>query len=164
MGTGHGFWLSGSVLWCNICGAFAEGCGSMSLSRPCPGRRTRGPRQSANQGGRNGLLQQLANLKKGLHPKTRRLLPPAVPIDHSIDIPADMVVSYASQEGRIYGLASAESLSAPLKAMLERVRKRAADRQLSAPRVKRHISVKSSPDAASSNSLLRTLTGDYCAD
>ena len=52
MGTGHGFWLSGRVLWCNICEAFAEGCGTMALARHCTGKRVKGDRQ----GGRNGLL------------------------------------------------------------------------------------------------------------
>ena len=139
----------------------------MSLSRPCPGRRVRGPRQSANQGGRNGLLQQLRNLQKGLHPKTGKLLPPAVPIDATADVPDDMVASYCSQEGRRYGLATLETLSTPLKAMLERVRKRQADTQLVAPSVKRRISTKSTPveSGTSRNSLLlRTSVGDMCGD
>ena len=136
----------------------------MSLSRPCPGRRIKGPRSAANQGGRNGLLQQLGNLKRGLHPKTRQLLPPPIPIDPSMDVPAEMAALYSSQQGRTYGLATPESLSPPLRAMLERVRKRQADAQMVLPVVKRRIVAKSSPDAASSNSLLRTLTGDFCAD
>ena len=168
MGTGHGFWLSGNVLWCNICGAFAEGCGSMSLSRPCPGRRVKGPRQSANQGGRNGLLQQLRNLRKGLHPKTCRLLPPAVPIDQSADVPDEMVANYSSQDGRVYQLATPETLSMPLQAMLTRVRKRQADRDAAdGPMVKRRISAKSTPgdSSTSRNSLpLRTSTGHMCGD
>ena len=166
LGTGHGFWLSGSVLWCNICGAFAEGCGTMALAKPCTGRRVRGPRQAANQGGRNGLLQQLRNLQKGFHPKTGRLLPPAVPIDQSADVPAEMVANYASQEGRIYQLATPETLSAPLQSMLERVRKRAADRIAELPAAKRRISVKTSPSAAGSsrNTLLSTLPSHVQAD
>ena len=134
----------------------------MTLARPCPGRRIVGPRQSANQGGRNGLLQQLRNLKKGLHPKTGMLLPPPVQIDPSLDVPAEMAALYSSQHGRTYGLATPESLSPPLQAMLERVRKRQADKQLEAPSVKRRISVKTTPDvlgtSSSSNSLLMLRT------
>ena len=139
----------------------------MTLARPCPGRRIVGPRQSANQGGRNGLLQQLRNLKKGLHPKTGVLLPPPVQIDPSLDVPAEMAALYSSQHGRTYGLAAPESLSPPLQAMLERARKRQADMQLVAPSVKRRISVKTSPNVSNAgrNSLLSpTLTSDYCGD
>ena len=69
LGSHHKFMMSGDVLWCSICGAFAEGCGTMALARPCQGKRIRGPRQSYGQGGRNGLAQQLRNLQKGLHPR-----------------------------------------------------------------------------------------------
>jgi hypothetical protein len=48
LGTGHSFWLSGTVLWCSTCGAFAEGCGTMALARPCTGKRIKGSRQAAN--------------------------------------------------------------------------------------------------------------------
>ena len=156
LGTGHSFWLSGEVLWCSVCGAFAEGCGTMALARPCGGRRKVGSRQSANQGGRNGLLQQLRNLEKGLHPRTRALLPPPLPIDPHADAPAAMVETYSSQHGRTYGLATPESLSAPMRAMLERVRKRQADSQPEFRPVKRRISVKSTPGgpSAAQNTLL----------
>ena len=138
----------------------------MALAKPCSGRRVRGPRQAANQGGRNGLLQQLRNLQRGLYPKTDRLLPPAVPIDQSADVPAEMIANYASQEGRVYQLATPETLSAPLQSMLERVRKRVADRNAELPAAKRRISVKTSPSAAGSsrNTLLRTLPSDVQAD
>ena len=126
LGTGHGFWLSGRVLWCNICGAFAEGCGTMALARPCEGKRVKGDRQSRGQGGRNGLLQQLRNLRRGRHPKTGELLPPPVSIDASVDTPAAMLQDYSSQQGRVYRMATLESLSPTMQAMLERVRKGAA--------------------------------------
>ena len=116
------------------------------------------PTQAANQGGRKGLLQQLRNLRRGLHPKSGRLLPPAVPIDQSLDVPAEMVASYASQEGRVYRVATPETLSAPLQAMLARVRKRDADRNAEVLVVKRRITSKTSPGASTllPNSLLRT--------
>ena len=140
----------------------------MTLAKPCPGRRVRGPRQSANQGGRNGLLQQLANLRKGLHPKTRHLLPPAVPIDPNAAVPLEMTASYLSQEGRVDSVATPETLSAPLQAMLARVRKREAERLAEAelPLAKRRISVKTTPSSSSScrNTLLLTLPSDPCAD
>ena len=91
LGARHSFWLSGEVLWRSTCGAFAEGCGTMALARPCGGRRKVGSRQSANQGGRNGLLQQLRNLEKGLHPRTMALLPPPTPIDPFADVPPAML-------------------------------------------------------------------------
>ena len=122
----------------------------MSLSRPCPGRRVRGPRKAANQGGRNGLLQQLTNLKKGLHPKTRRLLPPAVPIDPHAEVPPEMTANCSSQEGRRYELATPATLNVSLQAMLARVRKRALDRNAETPVVKRRIMMKSSPGASTS--------------
>ena len=142
------------VLWCSACGAFAEGCGTMALARPCGGRRKVGSRQSANQGGRNGLLQQLRNLEKGLHPCTRALLPPPVPIDPHAEVPAAIRDSYSSQAGRRYHLGTPETLSPTLQPLLARVRQREA---ASRP-VKRRVSRKTSPndDAASShrNSLL----------
>ena len=155
MGTGHGFWLSGNVLWCSKCGAFAEGCGTMALARPCQGRRVVGSRQSRNQGGRNGLMQQLRNLQRGLHPRTRALLPPPVPIDQHADAPAAMLDMYSSQAGRTYSVGDASTISPALRPLLERVRQREA---ASIP-VRRRVSRKTSPgdDAASSlrNSLLR---------
>ena len=155
MGTGHSFWLSGTVLWCNVCGAFAEGCGTMALARPCTGKRIKGNRQAANQGGRNGLLQQLRNLRSGRHPKTRQLLPPPVSIDPSVDTLAAMLDEYSSQQGRTYALATLATLSPAMLAMLERVRKRAAE-SLESPIVKRRISVKTTPgrSTTSKNSLL----------
>ena len=154
VGTGHGFWLSGNVLWCNVCGAFAEGCGTMALARPCTGRRVRGSRQSHNQGGRNGLLQQLRNLQKGLYPRTRALLPPPIPIDASQAVPPEMIAAYSSQEGRSYQLATPETLSPALLPMLARIRAREAAASVGpvAPIVRRRASRKTTPgqDAASS--------------
>ena len=158
LGTGHSFWLSGTVLWCSTCGAFAEGCGTMALARPCTGKRVKGNRQSANQGGRNGLLQQLRNLRSGRHPKTRQLLPPPVSINPDLDTPAAMLDDYSSQHGRVYSLATEATLSPTMLAMLARVRKRAAD-NLIAPVAKRRISVKTTPGGTGSNSLLHTSPG-----
>ena len=159
LGTGHCFWLSGEVLWCSTCGAFAEGCGTMALARPCQGKRKVGSRQSANQGGRNGLRQQLRNLVKGLHPRTRALLPPPIPMDPNAVTPQAFLDSYSSQSGRRYELATASTISPTLLPLLERVRKREADnlaRQLAPVAKKRRISVKSAPCLLSTNSLLRT--------
>ena len=164
MGTGHSFWVSGSVLWCSICGAFAEGCGTMALARPCTGKRVKGDRQSRGQGGRNGLLQQLRNLRAGRHPKTRQLLPPPISIDPDMDTPPALLDDYQSQRGRTYALATESSLSPVMLAMLHRVRKRAADEAESRV-VKRRISCKTTPGTVgSSNTLLRTLSGIPSAD
>ena len=147
LGTGRSFWLRGDVLWCGTCGGFAEGCGTMVLARPCAGRRIAGSRSSVGQGGRNGLLQQLRNLKKGLHPRTRRLLPPPLSVDPHMDTPQAMVDSYSSQAGRVYSIGAPETLSPSQQPLLARVRQReAASRQ-----AKRRASQKTSPcdDAAS---------------
>ena len=103
-------------------------------------------------------MQQLRNLQKGLRPRTRALLPPPVPIDPSMDVPPEMTAAYSSQEGRTYGLATPDTLSPTLRAMLERVRKRAADRLTEIPVAKRRIVTKTTPGAAgsSSNALLCT--------
>ena len=162
LGTWHSFWLSGDVLWCSTCGAFAEGCGTMTLARPCGGRRKVGSRQSANQGGRNGLMQQLRYLERRLHPKTRALLPPPIPMDPHAETPQTFLDLYSSQAGRHYSVGSPATLSHTLLPMLARVRKREADNLAFAqlPLAKRRISVKSSPTAgcSSRNSLLRV----YC--
>ena len=162
MGAGHSFWLSGDVLWCSTCGAFAEGCGTMALARPCGGRRKVGSRQSANQGGRNGLMQQLRYLERGLHPKTRALLPPPIPMDPHAETPRAFLDLYSSQTGRHYAVGSPATLSHTLLRMLTRVRKREADNLALAqlPIAKRRNSVKSSPSAGSGSRnalLLRTL-------
>ena len=128
----------------------------MALARPCTGKRIKGSRQAANQGGRNGLLQQLRNLRSGRHPKTRELLPPPVSINPDLDTPAAMLDDYCSQHGRVYALATPATLSPTMFAMLERVRKRAAE-NLETPIAKRRISVKTSPGSTGSNSLLLTL-------
>ena len=128
----------------------------MALARPCEGKREVGSRQSRNQGGRNGLLQQLRNLQKGLHPRTRALLPPPVPIGPHADAPAAMLDAYSSQAGRVYAVGNAESPSPALRPLLERVRRREA----ASIKVKRRVSRKTAPggDAArrSRNSLLLT--------
>ena len=134
----------------------------MALARPCTGKRVQGSRQSHNQGGRNGLLQQPRNLRRGLHPKTGRLLPPPVPIDASSDAPPELTASYSSQAGRIYSLATPQTLSSSLQPMLARIRAReaaAADAVIvGVPLLKRRVSRKSAPgqDAAtcSRNTLL----------
>ena len=144
-------------MWCSTCGAFAEGCGTMALARPCGGRRKVGSRQSANQGGRNGLLQQLRNLEKGLHPRTRTLLPPPVPIDPHAEVPEAIRSRYSSQAGRRYEVGTPATLSPALLPMLERVRKREADCNVELrPPAKRRISCKTTPGTANAarNSLL----------
>ena len=86
-------------------------------------------------------------------------------IDPSREVLEELVAGYASQEGRVYSMATPDTLSLPLQAILARVRKREADRS-ALPAPKRRISVKTSPSATGSshNSLLRTSEGDQVAD
>ena len=71
-GPGHDFRLSGTLLWCNTCGAYADSR-SKGISKPCAGK------PEASNGGR---AQQLAALRARRHPKSTRKqhiqLPPPI--------------------------------------------------------------------------------------
>ncbi len=70
VGGGHCRQLSGDVMWCSACGAYASGV-AKGLAKPCLGR-VRG----WNGGGRH---QQLLALRNGRHPKTGQWIGAAVP-------------------------------------------------------------------------------------
>ena len=74
------------------------------------------------------------------------MLPPPVHIDPMEDLPADMAELYrASEVGRFYA-ATEQDLNPRMKLMLERVRKRAAERSSAERSVRRRIVVKSKPE------------------
>ena len=62
--------ISGEVIWCSICGAYAD-LSVGGLQEACKGKHT-GPWKG---GGRRG---QLCLLRKNVHPKTRIQLPPPI--------------------------------------------------------------------------------------
>ena len=128
----------------------------MALARPCAGQRVKGDRQSRGQGGRNGLLQQLRNLRRGLRPQTGVLLPLPISIDPTVSTPEAMLGEYSSQAGRTYQLATPDSLSPTMQAMFARVRKRVADRAL----IKIRILRKTSPGAIAAGGLHNLLLLD----
>ena len=66
----HRRMLSGTILWCNACGAYTESRGR-GLARSCPG-----PPAPRLYGGR---AQQLRRLRDNRHPKTDAAIPQAVP-------------------------------------------------------------------------------------
>ena len=68
----HQLMMSGNIVWCNICGAYAAGH-AVHIARGCPG-----PVDLSAAGGR---AQQLRRLRAGKHPKLRHTLQPAVVLD-----------------------------------------------------------------------------------
>ena len=69
-GGGHARMLSGDVIWCGTCGAYAD-LRVSGLTEACTGKHT-GPWRG---GGKRG---QLSSLRKNRHPKNRSQLPPAI--------------------------------------------------------------------------------------
>eukprot|EP00929_Paragymnodinium_shiwhaense_P102607 TRINITY_DN65803_c0_g1_i3.p1 TRINITY_DN65803_c0_g1~~TRINITY_DN65803_c0_g1_i3.p1 ORF type:complete len:967 (+),score=210.69 TRINITY_DN65803_c0_g1_i3:52-2952(+) len=67
---GHTRVLSGELLWCTKCGAYASSV-ARGLAKPCPGKV-----QSSSRGGMAG---QLRTLLAGKHPVTRKRLPEPLP-------------------------------------------------------------------------------------
>ena len=65
---------SGKVVWCNLCGAYAESK-AVKLAMVCPGQDF--GRQAADKGG--GATQVLRALRKGRHPKTGAFIGYPVP-------------------------------------------------------------------------------------
>lgn len=71
-GRGHRRVLSGEVVWCQICGSYAD-ARAKGLADVCKGP----PKASSN--GNGGMRGQLKALQKGRHPRTRAILP--APVD-----------------------------------------------------------------------------------
>ncbi len=69
-GGGHCRQLSGDIVWCSLCGAYAAGV-ARGMAQPCPGRR-----QAWRGGGRHG---QLLSLRAGKHPRTGAWLGMPIP-------------------------------------------------------------------------------------
>ena len=69
----HKKMLSGSVLWCNRCGVYADQK-SKGLKGECKGK----PPRHKHRG---GMEEQLRKLRKGIHPKTGAALLPAVELE-----------------------------------------------------------------------------------
>ena len=99
-GRGHHRILSGDVLWCRVCGCYADAM-ARGLATACKGKPP-----TANSGGR---LAQLKLLRAGRHPLTRERLPPAIDelgqcllYDRGVAIEDDLLV--ARRSGRRVGL------------------------------------------------------------
>ena len=91
-------------------------CICRRLRHDGPGEAVRRPSQGrksavSRTGWTHGLLQQLRNLLKGLHPRTRVLLPPPISVDPHSDVPQAMIDSYSSQACRVYALGTPETLA-----------------------------------------------------
>ena len=71
LGCGHRQALSGSLIWCTECGAYAD-AKAIGLAKPCKGP----PKFNSSYGGAWG---QLRKLKRNIHPRTGERLPQ--PID-----------------------------------------------------------------------------------
>ena len=69
-GGGHTRMISGDVIWCGVCGAYAD-LRVSGLTEACTGKHT-GPWSG---GGKRG---QLSSLRKNRRPKNRSQLPPAI--------------------------------------------------------------------------------------
>ena len=147
-GLGHVRVLSGSVVWCCACGAYAE-ASAKQLLKPCPGK---------NQGRRSegGLQGQLRALRSGRHPRTLKPLPPpvseaSVGTEHWLSLSTSKPLPGASAHvGFSQGLRAPTRLSPKVQAMLARVRAREAAAAVeagSARAVKRRICSKTTPAA-----------------
>ncbi|HUU60977.1 MAG TPA: reverse transcriptase domain-containing protein, partial [Acidimicrobiia bacterium] len=69
-GGGHRRMLSGDLLWCNTCGAYAGGSKAVGLAAPCPGAP---PKENG------GRYAQLRKLQRGIHPRDGARLVEAIP-------------------------------------------------------------------------------------
>ena len=99
-GRGHHRIISGDVLWCRVCGCYADAM-ARGLATACKGKPP-----TANSGGR---LAQLKLLRAGRHPLTRERLPPAIDelgqcllYDRGVAIEDNLLV--ARRSGRRVGL------------------------------------------------------------
>ena len=147
VGAGHKLMLSGEVIWCMVCGAYAEKH-AIALQKPCVGppvRRKRG-----------GHRAQLKALRAGLHPVTREGLPPPQCIGcNSVEVTALIAAYRASPVG--VAVAATQPLNQRMQALLERVRKREADVEIVVRRVRRRIVGKTTPGGESTRAACNTL-------
>lgn len=144
-GFGHKLMLPGPVLWRFVCGAFSDGPPE-ALSKPCGGIHDGSCERSY---AKRGLAQQLRTLRTAVHPATRLPLPPPIVVDPSLEVPHEILEQCVASTGGTVRRHPRESLNPVMKAMLERMLKRAADAE-AAPvvverAVRRRISVKTSP-------------------
>lgn len=120
VGSGHHFVLSGEVLWCRECGAFAERH-AMALAEPWPTSAHTEQAELLAQDGRNGRRSQLKRLREGVHLKTRCPLSPPVSVGSLAATPAELVSAFRkSNAGIVY--AAAAPLNPCMVAMFSRVR------------------------------------------
>ena len=75
-GRGHARVLSGEILWCRLCGAYANDS-AKGLAQPCPGP-FRGSWQRGPGPFSRGRRQQLSRLRDGKHPMSCAPLPAAI--------------------------------------------------------------------------------------
>ena len=73
VGAGYRLALSGTVVWCQDCGVYAE-TKAMGLAAPCLGT----PNHTHDKGGAYGHLQML---RRGMHPHTGKQMPDAETLD-----------------------------------------------------------------------------------
>ena len=131
-GKGHARMLSGDILWCRNCGAYA--CGSAKgLAKPCPGKDL----GSWAEGG--GRKQQLHRLLAGKHPKHCHQLPYAIAEYRSCDA-RDHVSCQATKSTPATPMPKTPA-QVKFEAMLARVRAKEASSGKSAA-VKRRLSLK----------------------
>ena len=97
-GGGHTRMISGDVIWCSACGAYAD-LSVSGLRHACTGRHT-GPWEGG------GKRQQLSNLRKNRHPKTGNPLPmPIAESSMALEVAAtapDTVVSEPAHRSARY--------------------------------------------------------------
>ena len=88
--NGHTLYRSGNIVWCSLCGAFAE-TRANRLQKVCL-------KKPPEQYGSGGVRCQLNRLKAGLHPVTRCRLPPTTWADGSA---VRMVHGYLRKTGAV---------------------------------------------------------------
>ena len=149
LGSGHEFLMFGNVVWCSTCGAFTDDGSVKAVVKPCSGPHRAADRRwdKSRNYSRRRLVQQLHWLREGVHPTSRKMLPPPTRIDPMEELPAGMAEQYrASDAGRVY-VATEQGLNPRMQAMLERVRKRERERSAAARPGRSRIGVKSHPSA-----------------
>ena len=129
VGAGHKLMLSGEVIWCRVCGAYAEKH-AIALQKPCVGPPIR------RKGG--GHRAQLKALRAGYHPVTREGLPPPQCIGSSSVEVTTLIAAYRASPVGV-AVAAAQPLNQRMQALLERVRKRQAEVEIVERRVRRRI-------------------------
>ena len=116
---GHCRMLTGDVLWCNLCGAYALDK-AVGMAQPCPGPPTL---QLSLRGGGRG--QQLNRLRRGCHPKSGVYLDEPIPEPWWGAVGAPRPVSHDLNASR-EDLSGPSSSSSRLSRLRERVRMREA--------------------------------------